>query len=162
MTNLAQCSTVVTLVVLGARNRASEWASWLATHSDTVQAESRLRTTVAMAERKERLGSPAEAGEEEEEEEEEEMDSDDSERDGMEVFLWGQRFRGQLPHDQGEAEEAAARAEDGPVRYVRKYFWTHYVDSGFPNRVRHVCPPLPLAVTCHLWAKELAQYLCSS
>ena len=45
------------------------------------------------------------------------------------------RFRGQLPHDQGEAD-AEEEETDGEPKYVRKYFWTHYVDSGFPNRVR--------------------------
>ena len=28
---------------------------------------------------------------------------------------------------------------DREPKYVRKYFWTHYAYSGFPNRVGDVC-----------------------
>ena len=50
------------------------------------------------------------------------------------------RYRGQLPHDQGEEEEEEEEEEMGQdevePKYERKYFWTHYVNCGFPNRVR--------------------------
>jgi len=71
-------------------------------------------------------------------EEEEEEEEDDSDGDGLAAFMWGRRYRGELPHDQGEAEEEEDM-DDGEPKYVRKFFWTHYVDSGFPNRVRGVC-----------------------
>ena len=45
------------------------------------------------------------------------------------------RFQGQLPHDQGEEEQKAGDPDDLYSSYDRKFFWSHYVDSGFPNRV---------------------------
>jgi hypothetical protein len=64
---------------------------------------------------------------------------DDSDGDGLAAC---RRFRGQLPHDQGEQEEEeeGSSAAGGEPKYERRYFWTHYVGSGFPNRVNHaVC-----------------------
>ena len=37
--------------------------------------------------------------------------------------------------EDGEGGGEGEGESDGDPKYERKYFWTHYVDSGFPNRV---------------------------
>jgi hypothetical protein len=102
-----------------------------------MEREDKAAGPAARAEEKEAESPPLSSGSEEEEESE-----DDSDGDGLAAFMWGRRFRGQLPHDQGEQEEPEEgdTGTEGEPKYVRKYFWTHYVGSGFPNRVNHaVC-----------------------
>ena len=89
------------------------------------------------AEGEEKESRPPHSSEEEvtEKEEEEDTRCDDSEGDGL---MRGRRYREEQRHDQNKAE-GEEDMDDGEPKYVRKYFWTRYVDSGFPNRVRGVC-----------------------
>ena len=64
--------------------------------------------------------------------------SSEADGEGLAAFMRGRRYCGELRHDQSEAE-GEEDMDDGEPKHVRKYFWTRYVDSGFPNQVRGVC-----------------------